>query len=92
MAFYETKINTKWDGAFKEIDSGELVPGDIIEVPQFKKMPCDAILLDGLAVMNEAMLTGESVPVVKAPIDRSDKVFYTPDDKKNTLYSGTDVI
>ena len=92
MAFYETEIRTKRDGVFKELNSGELVPGDIIEVPQFKKMPCDAILLDGLAVMNEAMLTGESVPVVKAPLDRSDKLFYGAEDKKNTLYSGTDVI
>lgn len=42
-------------------------------MPEFKKMPCDAILLDGLAVMNEAMLTGESVPVVKASIENSEK-------------------
>jgi len=31
-------------------------------------MPCDIILLNGSVVMNEAMLTGESIPVLKSAL------------------------
>lgn len=31
----------------EKIDSIDLVPGDLIEVPEGEKMPCDAILLNG---------------------------------------------
>lgn len=63
LAYYECEVNVKRDGGFKKVLSNELMPGDIIEVPQQKKMPCDAIMLEGTAVVNEAMLTGESTPV-----------------------------
>lgn len=43
----------------------ELVPGDIVEIPENCLMPCDFILLNGQCIMNEAMLTGESIPVIK---------------------------
>ena len=70
-----------------------LVPGDLIEVPQNTKMPCDAVLVDGQSVVNEAMLTGESVPVLKICINRNSDGLYDPNiDKKNTLYSGTLVV
>jgi len=45
-----------------------LVPGDIIEVPTHIKMPCDAVLIRGTSIVNEAMLTGESCPVLKSAI------------------------
>lgn len=32
-------------------------------------LPCDVALLQGSCVLNEAMLTGESVPVVKYAVD-----------------------
>lgn len=39
------------------------------------------------------MLTGESVPILKQALHRSDKEFYDPEtDKKHTLFSGTQVI
>lgn len=40
--------------------SGELVPGDVFVVPEKVPLPCDAILVAGDAIVNEAMLTGES--------------------------------
>ena len=86
MAFYECDLLVKRDGEYKTLKSGDLVPGDIIQIPSFKKMPCDCVLLTGMAAMNESMLTGESVPVLKSPVQGEGL------DKRNILYSGTEVI
>ena len=48
-----------------DVTSGDLVPGDIIEIPEGKILPCDLVLFTGNAIANEAMLTGESIPVLK---------------------------
>ena len=51
--------------------SEKLVPGDIVvvreagEVEALKELPCDAVILSGECVMQEASLTGESVPITK---------------------------
>jgi cation-transporting ATPase 13A2 len=42
-----------------------MVPGDVVVVPENCMMPCDLVLLTGSAIVNESMLTGESVPVIK---------------------------
>jgi cation-transporting P-type ATPase 13A2 len=55
-----------------QINSDDLVPGDIMIVTEGLTMPCDAILLEGECVVNEAMLTGESLPSIKAELPRSD--------------------
>ena len=46
---------------WKILPSAELVPGDVIEIPPSGVIDCDAVLLDGLVVMNESMLTGEKL-------------------------------
>ena len=33
------------------------------------KVPCDCVIIDGTALVNEASLTGESVPVLKTRFD-----------------------
>ena len=49
------------------ISSKELVPGDLILLPTGGgyMMECDAVLVDGTCVVNESMLTGESIPITK---------------------------
>jgi cation-transporting ATPase 13A3/4/5 len=69
----------------KIIDSIELVPGDIIELENNIKMPCDCILLDNEVLVDEQTLTGESVPVQKLPI--KDSLL-----KKNILFDGTKIV
>ena len=58
------------DGILVEVDAASLNPGD-----EFEVRPGDAIALDGRVVagassVNEAMLTGESLPVAKKPGER----------------------
>ena len=52
-----------------ERDSTDLVPGDIINLSELQSplFPADMLLLSGDAIVNESMLTGESVPVSKVP-------------------------
>ena len=58
-------------------------------------MPCDAVLMTGSCIVNESMLTGESVPVIKNCLGPTEEI-YDPADvgssKKYTLFSGTKVI
>lgn len=44
----------------RQVDSNELVPGDIYEVsdPSLTQYPCDSLLLAGDCIVNESMLTG----------------------------------
>ena len=84
---------------FEDISSVELVPGDVIAIPSDGcVMPCDAVLLAGTCIVNESMLTGESVPVMKSALPLTDcnddeKDMYEPErHKRHTLFSGTAVI
>lgn len=78
--------------------STQLVPGDIVLIPSRGcVMQCDAVLLNGNCIVNESMLTGESVPVTKTPIAKMDSAEGSTlyDDKhhaKHTLYNGTRVL
>lgn len=58
-------------GTGTRVDSSALVPGDVVDVADatLSTFPADLILLSGDAIVNESMLTGESVPVSKLPID-----------------------
>jgi cation-transporting P-type ATPase 13A2 len=60
-----------------EVDSSELLPGDVIIVPESKCLPCDLVLLTGSAIVNEAMLTGESIPVMKTSLPIIGTVHYS---------------
>lgn len=74
-----------------EIPSTELVPGDIFEVHTGKQMVCDAILIDGVCLMDEAALTGESVPMHKTQLPSTHQ-YFSESDKNHILYSGTTVM
>ena len=89
MARYKCTVK-RMEGELVDIDSSELVPGDIIEVISDAHLPCDLILLDGSVIVNESMLTGESIPVMKSslPLIINDKESM----EKHTLYGGTRVV
>lgn len=52
----------------RNISSIDLVPGDLIDIADLNTVPCDAMLIAGDCILNESMLTGESVPVSKIPV------------------------
>lgn len=43
----------------------------------------------GNAILNESMLTGESIPIIKQPLTYSEKTFDADEDSKHILFSGT---
>jgi len=69
------------------------VPGDVIRVPEGLVLPCDLVLLTGSAIVNESILTGESIPVMKQnlPIINTER-YSVSECTKFTLFGGTSVI
>ncbi|MFM9161952.1 MAG: cation-transporting P-type ATPase, partial [Methylocystis sp.] len=54
------------DGLQQRVPTKELVPGDLILVSEGDRIPADAILLTGDAlIVDESLLSGESAPVTK---------------------------
>lgn len=86
------------NGFWKQVDSNELVPGDVFEVdPSMTVMPCDALLTNGECVINESMLTGESVPVSKTAATSETMQLLSEDFtsallSRSQLYNGTKIL
>ncbi|XP_014255644.1 probable cation-transporting ATPase 13A3 isoform X2 [Cimex lectularius] len=76
------------------ISTEQLVPGDVIVLPPHGCiMHCDAVLLTGNCIVNESMLTGESVPVTKTPLPNNSNTEYDEKEHaRHTLFCGTQVI
>jgi len=79
----------KRDGQVREIDADRLVPGDVVLLESGNRIPADARVLGahGLEV-DESLLTGESLPVVKDPL------WTGPDetalaDRRNMVFAGS---
>jgi H+-transporting ATPase len=51
------------DGAWVRRPAAELVPGDVIRVSLGALVPADARVVSGSALVDQSMLTGESIPV-----------------------------
>ncbi len=58
------------DGQLVDVAVATLIPGDVFVVRSGEAMPVDGAVIEGTSSANEAMLTGESLPVTKAPGDR----------------------
>eukprot|EP00062_Callorhinchus_milii_P016851 gi/632968599/ref/XP_007900615.1/ PREDICTED: probable cation-transporting ATPase 13A4 [Callorhinchus milii] len=85
------------DVGYQEVLSSQLVPGDLFLVTGNKRvLPCDAVLIQGGCIVNESMLTGESVPVTKTPLPSvagpTSWWSSSADHKLHLLFCGTQVI
>lgn len=72
---------------FMKLMSIDLVVGDIVTINKDEHVTADIMLLEGKCLMNEAMLTGETVPVLKRPFSNTMKP-----SEVNIVYSGTECI
>lgn len=103
MSQFSCDIRVLRDEFWTSVNSSELVPGDIYEIsdPNLNVLPCDSILITGDCIVNESMLTGESVPVSKIPATE-DTMYQLMEDFENTqissfvsksfLFNGTTII
>ena len=77
------------NGQPTELQTGEVVPGDIILLKPGERVPADARLLEAVGFdVNEASLTGESAPITKNAID----VLPTEtkaNEQQNMIFAGT---
>lgn len=81
-----------------ETQSDKLLPGDLVSVGRTKDdsgVACDMLLVEGSAIVNEAMLSGESTPLLKDSVQlRPSDARLEPEglDKNSFLYGGTKVL
>lgn len=91
------------DRQVETITSDQLVPGDVIHLAEHGAvMQCDTVLLSGSCIVNESMLTGESVPVTKTALpiadpdsdtaDSSTCIYSHLEHSKHTLFCGTTLL
>ncbi|XP_062987807.1 probable cation-transporting ATPase 13A4 [Elgaria multicarinata webbii] len=83
----------------QELESRHLVPGDTLALEGGKSMlPCDAVLISGQCIVNEGMLTGESIPVTKTSLPSVDlgaqpwRRSCAEDCRRHLLFCGTEII
>jgi len=85
------------DGEEKQVAASDLVIGDVVIVKSGERIPVDGEIVEGQASIDEAMLTGESIPVDKgvgdpvigATINRSGSIkVKTTKTGKDTVLSG----
>jgi len=77
------------DGAARDLPVAEVVPGDLVLLEAGRRVPADLRLVATEALrVDEASLTGESVPVLKAP-DRPVPTDAALGDRTNLAFAGT---
>ena len=79
------------DGKMIEIDSSQLVPGDIITLHEGEKIPADARLVVARSLrVDESQLTGESIPIDKQidPLHGEKEVY----EQSNMLFQGSFIV
>ncbi len=79
------------NGIPTSIDASEIVPGDVIELNQGDRIPADArIIKSSNFYVDEASLTGESIPVLKVEDGRKTLEKDTPiSEQRNMVFLGT---
>ncbi len=79
------------DGKLKEIETSQIVPGDILIIRAGMMIPADCFLTDGTISVCEAPLTGEAANVKKTPVKLVSKtidVLRVKTDKTSRLFKG----
>ncbi|KAJ1963048.1 putative cation-transporting ATPase 1 [Dispira parvispora] len=86
------------NGTWQPVLSDQLLPADVCSLTRSQGesgVPCDMILVEGSCIVNEAMLSGESTPLLKESInlrDPHDRLDMEGVDKLHMLFGGTKIL
>ncbi|RKP02778.1 hypothetical protein CXG81DRAFT_24566 [Caulochytrium protostelioides] len=97
MSIKPYRIDVYRDERWVQLMTDELLPGDLVALTRSKEdapIPCDLLLVGGTAIVNEAMLSGESTPQLKENISLAehDAIFSLETDKNSVFYGGTKIL
>ncbi|CAJ0830057.1 17619_t:CDS:10 [Entrophospora sp. SA101] len=98
MSIKPYSIQVRRNNTWITINSDEVLPGDLVSVVRSKEdsgIACDMVLLNGSCIVNEAMLSGESTPLLKESIalrDSSDHLDMNGIDKNSIIFGGTKIL
>lgn len=81
----------KKNGRIEEVGVEKLCIGDIIVVKPHSKIPSDGVVVSGEGSVNQAPITGESIPVDKIPVEDPEKDYSNEKNisDENRVFSGT---
>ena len=86
------KIALRKEGEdYVEVSIKDLKLGDIIKIRPNSAVSADGVLISGRSSINQAPITGESIPVDKVPVEDPDREYGSPDEipAKSRVYAGT---
>jgi len=66
----KTARRVREDGSEEDVPLDQVKRGDRLRVRPGEKIPVDGVVIEGSSAVNESMVTGEPIPVVKRPGDR----------------------
>lgn len=89
-----TQVTVIRKGLRESIRSTDLLPLDVMLVPSNAPCPADAVVISGTCIVNEAMLTGESTPVLKEVPDslQLEQLLKSKVHMKNLIFAGTEIM
>ncbi|XP_006456125.1 endoplasmic reticulum Ca-transporting P-type ATPase [Agaricus bisporus var. bisporus H97] len=86
------------DSKWIEIQTDKLLPGDVVSIARAQAettVPADVLLINGTVIVNEAMLSGESTPLLKESIqlrEGNEPLDVDTAHRNTVLFSGTKIL
>ncbi|XP_074593748.1 endoplasmic reticulum transmembrane helix translocase [Brevipalpus obovatus] len=84
---------------WRMLSTDDILPGDLVSIGRQiynENVPCDLLLIHGSCVVDESLLTGESVPQMKEPLENENDVTRNldleTDARLHVLFGGTKIV
>ncbi|KAL4442902.1 hypothetical protein ABPG74_010791 [Tetrahymena malaccensis] len=90
LSYFRGQTTVIRNGESKVISSNELSYGDVVILKEGETAPCDMVIVEGSVIVNESMLTGESVPIIKSALADIDCQF--SENRQNIIYGGSQIM
>ncbi len=86
----ETAVRKRGE-ELEEVPVASLAPGDVVLVKPNERLPADGVVVKGTSSVNQAPVTGESIPVDKSPVQDGASAITAFDrvDAANRVFAGT---